>query len=302
LLDTAGIADRITDIRPQAREALRSFFELIEGLRRLVPESTPASLLERVLQETNYQAALAAEGIDGTERIENVRELLAGAAEWSEEAEGDDAATPLERFLASAALASPAEQDKGDPSGMSLMTVHTAKGLEWPVVVLTGMEDGLFPLSRSTEAPGGEEEERRLAYVAVTRARDRLYVTWARARRRGGQLLPGMQSRFIASLPPGIIDERRSSGVFGGDLPKRRPLLAGWGAAPLTEPEVESQVNPRYVKGERVLHRKFGAGTIRELAGYGRDLRVLVEFDDAVAGTKQLLVAYAGLERDWEIA
>jgi hypothetical protein len=79
-------------------------------------------------------------------------------------------------------------------------------------------------------------------------------------------------------------------------------VLAGWGAAPLTEPEVESQVNPRYVKGERVLHRKFGTGTIRELAGYGRDLRVLVEFDDAVVGTKQLLVAYAGLERDWEIA
>jgi DNA helicase-2/ATP-dependent DNA helicase PcrA len=301
LLDAAGIADRIAELRPQAKEGLRGFAHLMAALRTHVPTSSPAALLERILQAINYESYLASEGLEGAERIENVRELLAGAAEWSEEADPDDPSSPLERFLASAALASPAERDTGDASGVSLMTVHTAKGLEWPVVILAGMEDGLFPLSRSAETPEGVEEERRLAYVAVTRARDRLYVTWARARRRGGQLLPGMASRFIDSLPASIVDERRSSGVFGGDLPRRRAASDHWATAPLNSaPDVESQVSPRYVKGERVMHRKFGAGTIRGLAGHGRDLRVMVEFDDNDVGTRQLLVAYAGLERDWE--
>lgn len=111
-----------------------------------------------------------------------------------------------------------------------------------------------------------------------------------------------MPSRFLDALPAGVVDERRSSGVFGGDLPRRRPGPGTWATVPLSAPEVESQANPRYVKGERVVHRKFGSGTIRGLAGHGRDLRVMVEFDDEQIGTKQLLVAYAGLERDWEEA
>jgi DNA helicase II / ATP-dependent DNA helicase PcrA len=303
LLDTAGIADRVPDLRPQARQALRAFAGLMDKLRAHVPQSSPAALLERILQAIDYESYLASEGIEGAERIENVKELLAGAAEWSEEADPEDPSSPLERFLAGAALASPAERDTGDAGGVSLMTVHTAKGLEWPVVVLAGMEDGLFPLSRSADKPEGVEEERRLAYVAVTRARDRLYITWAKARRRGGQLMPGMPSRFLDSLPPAIVDERRSSGVFGGDMPRRqRPPGGTWATVPLNAPESESQATPRFVKGERVTHRTFGSGTIRGLAGHGRDLKVMVEFDNTEIGTKQLLVAYAGLERDWESA
>jgi hypothetical protein len=111
-----------------------------------------------------------------------------------------------------------------------------------------------------------------------------------------------MRSRFIEALPPGVVEERRSSGAFGGDLPRRHAAGSTWSTTPLVAPEVESQVNPRYVKGERVVHRKFGSGTVRGLAGHGRELRVMVEFDDTEIGTKQLLVAYAGLERDWESA
>jgi DNA helicase-2/ATP-dependent DNA helicase PcrA len=236
-----------------------------------------------------------------------VRELVASAAEWAEDAEADDPTSPVERFLATAALATSEDKVGGDPEGVTLLTVHSAKGLEWPIVVLAGLEDGLFPLSRSLETPEGLEEERRLAYVGTTRARERLYLTWARARRRGGQLMPGRPSRFLDALPPEVIDERRTSGVFGGDLLRRKPGAAAWRAgstapAAHTEPEAESQDAPRYVKGERVRHRKFGAGTIRGLAGVGRDLKVVVEFDDAEVGTRHLLVAYAGLERDWESA
>ena len=105
--------------------------------------------------------------------------------------------------------------------GVTLMTLHTAKGLEWPVVVLTGMEHGLFPLARAEEQPDGLEEERRLCYVGLTRAKDKLYLTWARARRRGGELRPGIPSRFLKALPPGIVEEKRTTSLWAPD----------WGAA-----------------------------------------------------------------------
>ena len=97
------------------------------------------------------------------------------------------------------------------------MTLHTAKGLEWPVVVLTGLEHGLFPLARAEEQPDGLEEERRLCYVGLTRAKDKLYLTWARARRRGGELRPGIPSRFLRALPPEILDERRTTSLWAPD-------------------------------------------------------------------------------------
>jgi DNA helicase-2/ATP-dependent DNA helicase PcrA len=307
LLETAGIADRIADLRPLAKQAFQRFAAQMEQFRVLLPGISPVTLLERLIETLNYEAYLAEEGPEGLERIENVRELVASAAEWAEEAEADDPSSPVERFLATAALATSEDKVGGDPEGVTLLTVHSAKGLEWPIVVLAGLEDGLFPLSRSLETPEGLEEERRLAYVGITRARERLYLTWARARRRGGQLMPGRPSRFLDALPPEVIDERRTSGVFGGELLRRRPGAAAWRAgslapAPPSEPEAESQDAPRYLKGERVRHRKFGAGTIRGLAGVGRDLKVVVEFDDAEVGTRHLLVAYAGLERDWESA
>ncbi len=303
LLATATIADRIVELRPHAKTALRAFADMIEQFRAAATSIAPASLLERIMEKIDYETYLTSGGLEGFERIENVRELLAGAAEWSAESDPDDPASPLDRFLVSAALTSPGERGVGDREGVTLMTVHTAKGLEWPIVVLAGMEDGLFPLSRSLESADGAEEERRLAYVGVTRARDRLYLTWARARRRGGQLLPGMPSRFLEAFPAEVLDERRSSGAFGGEFLTRRgshsssATLAGLGSV-----ETESQDAPRYVKGERVRHRHFGSGTIRGLGGHGRELKVTVEFDDSEVGTKQLLVAYAGLERDWEPA
>jgi DNA helicase-2/ATP-dependent DNA helicase PcrA len=186
---------------------------------------------------------------------------------------------------------------------------------------LTGLEHGLFPLARAEEQPTGLEEERRLCYVGLTRAKDKLYLTWARARRRGGELRPGIASRFLRAIPAGIIEERRTTSLWAPDWSagQRGSAAAGqWGrtgirssvgfdgpAAPLTRgpaDEEASQDSPRYVKGERVRHRRFGSGTIQGLSGTGRDLKVSVAFDDVDVGVKQLLVAYAGLEREWESA
>jgi ATP-dependent DNA helicase UvrD/PcrA len=305
------------------REAFRNFASLIEGAAKL-EHLPPADLLEHLIRAIDYEAVLHAEGPEGADRWENVRELVASAANWSEEVtadEDEEAATPLESFLAEAALLSSADTVVGQEEGVTLMTLHTAKGLEWPVVVLTGLEHGLFPLARAEEQVDGLEEERRLCYVGLTRAKDKLYLTWARARRRGGELRPGIASRFLRAIPPGIIEERRTTSLWAPDWgasgrtdgrADRRsdgPSWSSYGSAAspsvqssASSPEEASQDSPRYVKGERVRHRRFGSGTIRGLTGTGRDLKVSVAFDDEEVGIKQLLVAFAGLEREWESA
>ncbi|MFL5530771.1 MAG: 3'-5' exonuclease, partial [Gemmatimonadales bacterium] len=319
LLETARIADRIPDLRPSLREAFRAFAGLIDAAAQL-QHLPPADLLEHVIRTINYENVLLAEGPEGADRWENVRELVASAANWSEEAppEDDESGTPLERFLAEAALLSSADTVLGQEEGVTLMTLHTAKGLEWPVVVMSGMEHGLFPLARAEEQPSGLEEERRLCYVGLTRAKDKLYLTWARARRRGGEFRPGIASRFLKAIPPGIVEERRTTSLWAPDWGRTggqaegRPERPRWRdtaspysptiRTPDSPPEEASQDTPRYVKGERVRHRRFGSGTIQGLMGTGRDLKVSVAFDDQGVGVKQLLVAYAGLERDWESA
>ncbi len=321
LLAAAAIADRIPDLRPNVRLALTGFAALIERLRAQAEHQAPADLLEELCQAIDYEAVLKLEGPEGADRWDNVRELVASAANWSEIVSGapEEEGTPLERFLADAALLSSHDSVEGAEDGVTLMTIHTAKGLEWPVVVLAGLEDGLFPLARADEQPGGIEEERRLCYVGLTRAKDKLYVTFARSRRRGGTLQYSRPSRFLEALPPGILDERRTSVAgWGGGAAQR----GGWkrdsfgerapafGAAatarpsrPAAEPAEElSQDTPRYVRGERVRHRRFGSGAIQGLTGAGRDLKVTVQFDDEDVGVKQLLVAFAGLEREWESA
>ena len=320
LLAAARGADMVPDLRPNVRGAFRAFAKLIDDLAERAAHLAPADVLEHVIRAIDYEAVLHAEGPEGADRWENVRELVASAADWSEEVSDDpESGTPLERFLAEAALLSSAETVVGSEEGVTLMTLHTAKGLEWPVVVLTGLEHGLFPLARAEEQSDGLEEERRLCYVGLTRAKDKLYLTWARARRRGGELRPGIPSRFLKALPPGIVEERRTTSLWAPDWTAGYRAGGAGGqwrrggawrgaevpAAPAARAAAEeepSQDAPRYVKGERVRHRRFGSGTIRGLSGVGRDLKVSVVFDDAEVGEKQLLVAYAGLEREWESA
>ncbi|PYP70547.1 MAG: ATP-dependent DNA helicase PcrA [Gemmatimonadetes bacterium] len=308
LLETARAADRLPDLRPNVREAFQGLAGLIDQLRARYGRADPATVLEQVIAATGYGQYLAEEGPEGIERLENVQELIAGAAQWAEtaaadaEGEGEPGPTLLERYLTHAALVTPADQGTGASSGVTLMTVHMAKGLEWPVVALAGLEDGLFPLARAAGEPGGLEEERRLCYVGLTRAREKLYLSWARTRYRNGRLEVSEPSRFLEALPPRVVEERsttptwdRAQRTAAGRARRaaRAPVEVDWHA------EI-SQDAPRYAAGERVRHRKFGGGVILAISGSGRDLKVTVEFDDQEIGAKQLLVAYAGLERDWE--
>ena len=308
LLETARVADRVSDLRPNVRQALTGVAELLGRLREAVGQADPATALETVLATTGYEQHLAEEGAEGLERIENVRELVAGAAAWAEVQDPESLETligsPVERYLTQAALLTPADEDRDVP-GVTLTTTHMAKGLEWPIVTLAGLEDGLFPLARAADDPGGVEEERRLCYVGLTRARERLYLSWARTRYRNGRLELAEPSRFLDALPPQVVEERSTTPSWQPAMrPPQPPRPRGAAArrlpADLGFPEDVSQDAPRYVRGERVRHRKFGGGIVRAVSGEGRDLRVSVDFDDPDIGTKQLLVAYAGLERDWE--
>ncbi|HYT84147.1 MAG TPA: UvrD-helicase domain-containing protein [Gemmatimonadales bacterium] len=315
LLEVARAAERVPELRPNVREAFRAVARLIDELRERCSRADPATVLEQVLAAVGYGRYLAEEGPEGIERLENVQELIAGAAEWAEaavaeqdaDAEGGPAATLLERYLTQAALMTPADQGTGAPSGVTLMTVHMAKGLEWAVVALTGLEDGLFPLARAVGQPGGLEEERRLCYVGLTRAREKLYLSWARTRYRNGRLELSEPSRFLEALPAGVVEERSTTPQWdraprsGAGARGRRGARAPVEADVVWE-EAASQDAPRYAAGERVRHRKFGSGVIQVVSGSGRDLKVTVAFDDQAIGTKQLLVAYAGLEREWESA
>ena len=319
LLETARAADRVEGLRPGLRETLRNFASLVDRLRDAVGTADPATALETVILRIGYDPWLAEEGVEGVERLENVRELVAGAAAWAEvaeatgEGEGDDGSgTLIERYLTQSALVTPTDEFGGaGAAGVTLLTVHMAKGLEWPIVALTGLEDGLFPLARTAGEPGGLEEERRLCYVGLTRARERLYLSWARTRYRNGRLEQSESSRFLEALPPAVYEERSTTPAWSRATYERRSpsgYSSPYRAARRREVEAmepafdveESQDAPRYVKGERVRHRKFGGGVVREVSGVGRNLKVTVEFDDSVVGSKQLLVAYAALEREWD--
>lgn len=308
---TASAAGRVPDLKPRAREALAQFAADLDAIGAELGTLQPSEALSGIIARLSYDRHLLEEDETGPERVENVKELVNASAAWSEEwgvPAAEEEGTPLERFLAQASLTTRAEVG-GDQHGLTLMTLHAAKGLEFPIVAVAGLEEGLFPLARA-DTLEAIEEERRLFYVGITRARDRLFLSHAGSRRRNGQLMPSFPSRFLADIPPSLVEERVTRPTWGMAREPRyqpkaqRPRMAPLALAADIEdayPDVPDDA-PRYVVGERVKHRRFGSGAIKEVAGRGKELKVLVTFDDAAVGDKQLLAAYAGLEREWESA
>jgi ATP-dependent DNA helicase UvrD/PcrA len=296
--------------------SVTEFAQLVERFRGLAPHMGVEALLERLLQETRILEALAAEGPDGEDRIDNVRELVAGAAEFDSQLQGGDlvdedetASSPLELFLQKVALITDVDRHDPEADVATLMTVHNAKGLEFHSVFISGLEDGLFPLARAYDDPDQLEEERRLFYVGITRARRSLYLTHARLRRRAGEIGPAVPSSFLAPIPGDLVEKRqtetlsrtRNSGpsrwgeVSGTD---RFGSAGDWAESPrgLVIDFSDAQDAPRFVKGERVRHPRFGGGVIRELSGFGRELKAVIDFDGA--GRKKIMVQYANLQKE----
>lgn len=334
LFAAASRPDILADQRPAARTALAAFVALIEKFRADLADYAVDELLKELVFEINYAEHLKGEGEEiARERLENVRELINGAAETVVDEGGEVGTSPLDAFLQKAALIADIDSLKdANADAITLMTMHNAKGLEFPVVYITGLEDGLFPLARAYEDPPLLEEERRLFYVGITRAQQALSVTFAEERRRNGELMRSRPSSFLDNIPKPMLDERptvkaRSTGravlssILGGSgssYGRRRDRYestpgfdddsfsvtpaarrrAGTPVQRSAEPEYESQDNPAFDVGSRVKHRKFGPGTIAEVTGAGREAKVKIDFDDEAVGRKTLVVAQANLEPD----
>jgi len=217
MFEGAQRAEIVAGLRPAARVALAEFVRLIAGLRERAQEAAVDELLRELVDAIRYGDYLRAEGPESAERLDNVRELITGAAELVADELGEVGLRPLDHFLQRASLVADSDALAADAEAVTLMTLHNAKGLEFPVVFITGLEDGLFPLAKAYEDPPLLEEERRLFYVGITRAERKLYLTHAEERRRNGELMGARPSGFLDGIPTAMLESRstikvRSSG------------------------------------------------------------------------------------------
>ena len=322
-------ADEAPGLATRSLNAIRAFVDLVEELRSMVAaDERPDVIVESVLERTGYLAELeTSDDPQDATRVENLAELVAVAREFSEDPVAGPSADPadvdagtvtpgLGDFLERVALVADSDQIPDTPDGadvgvVTLMTLHTAKGLEFPVVFLTGLEDGVFPHSRSLGDQPELEEERRLAYVGVTRAQQRLYVSRALMRSAWGAPMHNPASRFLSELPVDLVQWRReesaqttwsrpdisgSSGRIGAPTAAGRRNFSSaalrMDAAAKAKPAREI---PSLAPGDRVLHPSMGLGTVVTLDGSGD--KTIASIDFGSEGVRRLLLRYAPVEK-----
>jgi DNA helicase-2/ATP-dependent DNA helicase PcrA len=282
--------DRLGSFPARAAGALRGFRDLVSGLRAAAEELPLPALLGELVERTGLVAALRPEIEEEQARLENLRELLSAAQSFAEEraASGveDDALTA---FLDQVALVSDLDEWQSE-RGVTLMTLHSAKGLEFPVVFLPGLEEGLLPHFNSQGRPEDLEEERRLLYVGMTRAERLLVLSACRRRRVAGRFQDQLESPFLADLPPALVEVDESPTLFSTD--RVRGVDQFFGRAARDYVSATAPAGPR--KGRRVRHPTLGTGIVLEVEGEGDDAKLTVFFDRA--GKKRLVARYASLE------
>ena len=270
------------ELPQRAAQALSAFLQLIEKLAHETAGMELASQVDQVIQMSGLIEHFKREkGERGEGRIENLLELVSAAKGFSPEGESD--LQPLESFLANAVLESGEGQADAYADSVQMMTLHSAKGLEFPVVFLAGMEDGLFPHQRSIADLASLEEERRLCYVGATRAMRQLYVTYAEQRRLYGVDQYGQPSRFISEMPAELVEEIRPQ------VQVSRPVFVKRSSS------IEESPPNSMRMGSRVRHAKFGDGVVLNFEGSGPQARIQVNFERQ--GTKWLMLSYANLVR-----
>ncbi|MFC9052997.1 DNA helicase PcrA [Streptomyces anthocyanicus] len=306
--------DEAYGMAARSANAVKRFNTLMEDLRTIVESGAgPATVLEAILERTGYLAELQASTDPQDEtRIENLQELAAVALEFEQErAEGEEAGT-LADFLEKVALVADSDQipDEEDGDGVvTLMTLHTAKGLEFPVVFLTGMEDGVFPHMRALGQAKELEEERRLAYVGITRARERLYLTRSTLRSAWGQPSYNPPSRFLEEIPAPHLEWQRTgangpapsapvSGVaasLSSSRSRSRSSASGASGFATGRSAGAEQPTVSLAVGDRVTHDQFGLGTVVGVKGTGSNAEATIDFGDTKP--KRLLLRYAPVEK-----
>ncbi len=275
-ITTSEAVDRVEEmgLAARARSAVAGFGSLMRKLRELAEGGLPDAVLAEAIEASGYVGELEAERtIEAQGRIENLQELVGVAAAFA--AENPDAG--VQGFLESVALVAEADDAFAEEGRVTMMTLHNAKGLEFPVVFLTGVEEGVFPHIRSMTDPEQLEEERRLCYVGLTRAQERLYLTHAWSRSLWGGTNYNPPSRFLHEIPEHLVE----AATEGGEREERVEGGAGGVAA--------------VAVGEEVFHERFGRGMVIAVAGVGRNAEATIEFTEE--GPKRLLLAYAPIKK-----
>ncbi|WP_336112807.1 DNA helicase PcrA [Streptomyces sp. PTD9-10] len=302
--------DEAYGMAARSTNAVKRFNTLMEDLRTIVESGAgPATVLEAVLERTGYLAELQASTDPQDEtRIENLQELAAVALEFEQD-RGEGESVALSDFLEQVALVADSDQipdeDEEGSGVITLMTLHTAKGLEFPVVFLTGMEDGVFPHMRALGQTKELEEERRLAYVGITRARERLYLTRSTLRSAWGQPSYNPPSRFLEEIPSAHVEWKRtgaaapvSSGPASGiaaSLSSSRSRSSAAGASGFATRRASDRPAVSLAVGDRVTHDQFGLGTVVAVSGVEDKAQATIDFGDGKP--KRLLLRYAPVEK-----
>ena len=284
---------------------LDSFVQMIQTMRSKQPYYSVKELIEDVLEQTEYRKELMAEGTEeALDRLANIDELLNKAASYAEHADNPS----LGGFLEEVALVADIDNLEEDADHVVMMTLHSAKGLEFPVVFMVGMEDGMFPsyMSISSEDSADLEEERRLCYVGITRAKETLILTSARQRMVRGEIHYNRVSRFIEDIPKEVLAENETANVQPKEKKERpetkahaayRQMRETFKTKAFAQPQVEAKKEGglSYNIGDRVRHIKFGVGSVTDIREGGRDYEVTVNFDRV--GVKKMFASFAKLTK-----
>ena len=308
-----NIIERIDDypVLSKSRDKLIGFLNLIEDVKSSC--TLPSEMLTALFEKSGYRAMLAAEGFEGEGKIENVNELITAALEYEKRVSDNDEEPTLMGFLEEVFLISDVDKYDESADAVVLMTVHAAKGLEFPVVFLAGMEDGIFPSEQNRESEAEMSEERRLAYVAITRAKEMLYVSYAKERMMYGRSLYGRLSGFIRDELPVELTARdiprreppkstsyynryrdsssQSTSRVSGELSRRPEIGNNRNSGRGAEKFGVEKLSP----GDRVAHAMFGEGTIVSSRDMGGDVLYEVSFDNGQ--TKKLMATFAKLKK-----
>lgn len=296
LFEALSSTDEIP-VTKRARTSLENFAAMIFDLLNDIEGKDVLSLIETVIKQTGYGDMLDKEAEhdpQGESRKENVGEFLSVAKDYMDSNPDGN----LQDFLENVALVSDVDDFENSDSKVTLMTLHAAKGLEFPVVFLTGLDEGLFPHSRTLLDPSQVEEERRLAYVGITRAERQLYVTNATTRTMYGRISAYMPSRFLAEIPPQLMEDYHRKSV----MPQSRTTAVPGKqrVSILTKPVASSlpkkhAVTDTFAKGDKVRHKIWGIGTVLDVIGEGPNMQMKIQFP--TKGVRQVVVKYAPLEK-----
>lgn len=296
LFEALSSTEDIPDITNRAKKSLEEFSVMIFELLNHIDEWDVQTLIEETIKQSGYGAMLDKEAehdIQGESRKENVGQLINEAMDYVKEHPNGS----LQDFLENAVLNSAVDKLEGGDSKVTLMTLHAAKGLEFPIVFLVGLDEGLFPLSRTLMDSSQVEEERRLAYVGITRAERQLYVTNASTRTMYGRISAYLPSRFLGEIPAELIEEFRRKTA----MPQQSPSVPGRQRISILSKPVASMlpkkhaVDTSFAAGDKVRHKIWGVGTVLEVIGEGQNMQMKIQFP--TKGVRQVVVKYAPLEK-----